>query len=275
MVAGRNVELVAVLSGPTSQVGGVDALLGEAGLGPVLEEYDRGPEKKADQPRQEHEAAFEKAHEAISASDLRARTQRVGPDLYRLSLVGWTGGFSDIVKIAAYPVSDQQNPVELPLAKVRGQALSLGDFPSYKLTGFVEFAVWTRFSDEAAIFALSLPEEGFPKTVAASIAKRHIKDENGLVSYLRMVLADDSFLAGFAAAPPSQGAPSDESSGQPAAKASLGVAEGLLELMAKAFSRKPDRLKEALSMIHLFEAEGIDPALLDLRVVFIQALKEP
>lgn len=148
----------------------------------------------------------------------------------------------------------------------------MGSFATESVTGIVAFEVVAATRPVALRFALNLPVDGMPEGRNAAILRTVIRNREGFLRYLLLLLGDLGMgvlpLAGVGGItgkwPPWIGM----SAGLP-----------LLEELTRALSRNPDRLREVAQVVERLckapDSENlIPPDFLDLWSVFAKVIDE-
>jgi hypothetical protein len=274
---GSNVELSAQLVGRRTRVGGIDDLLGAAGLGELLVHFEAPAEPAAPDPAEEAaQAALEAARDALAGAALEVRCGRTGPDawLLRLEPPGplLLGG---LAALRAWPVSvpDTNAADALPIAA--GAAVSLGTLDTASVTGIVAFELVAAARPRALRFALNLPLRGLSDERDGAVLRLVIRNRESFVRFLLLLLGDgrgdglpDPAVAGFPGALPG------------AVGRGSGCGESvapLLEELTRAYARDPERLRDVSRTLRELRAGADGPSVvpaefLALWQVFEQAL---
>jgi len=276
LIKRSNVELLAEIVGRTSQVGGIDDLMGEDGLGSMLTEYQRPedlPEKDEDELRARK--ALEDARDVLATADLRVRCVPVDND-WTMDLVSSEPlKFEGIAEMRAWPISVAEDRGVDALDLVDDRTVHLGRFGTASVTGIVAFNLSAEAKKLSLRLALNLPVDGLPENRDDAILRLVLNNREGFLRYLLLLLGEfaGDVLGGrsiFAhhghdgswRDPLSEGAP-------------------LLEEFARAFSRDPGRLEDVERVVQRLlrtdDAETaaiIPPKFLELWEVFKTAMAE-
>lgn len=235
LAGGRNVEFVVELIGRTSRVGGPSDWIGGDGIGPLLEPYVRSV--AVDDQAGKDERALEHLRDELARAPLALYCEEAEQGcrvvLRGIDRVNWNGAAARVWLVSsdealAVPVSPGTvNVTQDPLQ----QGVSLGDFAPQHITSFAGFSL--ARGDAALSFALKLPLFGGPEERDLEILRAAIRNRDGLVRYLMLLLGD---WAG------------DDGNGQ-----GEGMSHGderrpsfddapLFEMLARAYAREPERL---------------------------------
>lgn len=262
LVRGNNVEVLAELVGRRSRVGPVERLLDPADFSGVLTEYV--PDEARPSPSEEEvraEAALELARRTLAAAPLRVRCDPGGPDAWALTLRA-IPALRD-VEATAWPLSVK----EAAAVALRGDT-PLGTFATADVTGLLAFRLTS--AGRALAFALNVPVDGLPPDRDAAILRRVIRNRDGFLRYLRLLLGHFAGDDGEASGAPGGG--------------SWWVATGtggdaLLEDLVRAFARDRRRLDDVRRLVDRVRREDGDdivPAdFLALWDVFVAAMESP
>jgi hypothetical protein len=186
-VKARNLEILVELSGLESKVGGIDKLLSEEGLTDILTPYQP---PNPDEPKHMVSAAektLERIRERLSASALAISCAQID-DAWQLTL---TADSSINLEDAALLVW----PLTIPGERaVNGQALALGGgvvletVATEQVTSLIGFAL--ALGDEELRFGLEVPIDNPPLDRDAAIMRLIIRNRDGFLRYLLMMLED-------------------------------------------------------------------------------------
>jgi hypothetical protein len=193
-LSGRNIELLASLSGPTRAnggAGGVEALLGPEGFGSLLEDHARGGSGPIleDPSERRSRIAAEKALEAMRSAGLSLTCRKAGRGLYRLELSGAFAIPEEVTRILVWPVTGSAEEA-VDLVSVARRPLALGRFPASLLTGLLAVEIHTSQPDARQRLTLKLPVEGLPVERDGSVNRTIVKSLDDLVVYIRHVLSE-------------------------------------------------------------------------------------
>lgn len=273
LLAGINVEILAELTGRTSRVGGVDALLAADGLQEVLtpaEDTSGLPAPASEQQLALH--ALEQSRRQLAACDLWLRCEADGASgSWHLELLDLPDGLAQGQRLRIWPITvTQEHAVEPGLDSTL--PLALGSFAASSLTGLIAFELSHEEPPCRLRFVLNLPLEGLPAERDSAILQTVVRNREGFVRYLLLLLGgDDSGLAPAWAAGAGVGGAwrKGGESGLP-----------LLEELVRAYSRNPGKLKEVAQVIHLLRAGAgqecvLPEGFLETWQAFEQALETP
>ncbi|WP_018174065.1 phospholipase D family protein [Thioalkalivibrio sp. ALJ9] len=243
LLAQHNLEVIATLKGPRRKLGGIDDLLGEKGLGGVLQRWEPGERAApADAELVRARERLERARTELARGGLRVVCEAgSSEDMWRWWLVGQVE-LPESVNCRVWPVSRSPNDAA---ALGAGGAAGRSELPyggvAY-LTGVIAFELTDPAADHALRFALNLPIEGLPaEEREAAILRAVVDNRDGFLRYLMLLLANDDAAAG--AFIPMAG--SGHGHWQRVVLDEL----PLLEEMTRCYSREPERLRDIAEMI--------------------------
>lgn len=238
LVAGANVEFMVQLVGRASKVGLPGLWLTEDGLRPLLAEYER-TETVDDTEERMQRKRLEDLQALLCAADL---SLQCSPEsgTWRLDLVGLDQVCLGNVQGKAWPVTTRSDSA-VDLAD-GVSSLRLGVFSSQDLTAFVAFTL--TLGRHELSFALSLPLHGAPKDREIEMLRAVLRNREGFVRYLLLVLGD---WAGGDGGPMGNG----NGSGSGFRHEDL----PMFEMLAKAYARDPDRLVRVSEVVKRLQRE--------------------
>ena len=243
----ENIEIMVELVGKRSQVGGIDDMLSPNGLGELLIEYQEPESPKPPDPiRRAAEKALERARGELAAASLYIScAPKKGEEGWCCHLVA-----SELRKIEgvsaarAWPITvSQEHAVDLGSLFLKGDAF-LGNFSPQAVTGLIAFELFSNLPDVALRFTLNLPVEGLPAERDAAIIRTAIRNRNGFLRYLLMLLSE------FDDAPiPPILHPRDAGDETGSWRSGSFYAMPLLEELTRAYSRNPEKLLEVKEIV--------------------------
>ncbi|MCC6558756.1 MAG: phospholipase D family protein [Polyangiaceae bacterium] len=275
LLAGMNIEVLAELTGKASRVKNIEDLLGPEGLGPVLMPYTP-PEAPAplDQAEQAAERALEAARGLLVDAALTARCAREA-DGWALSVEAAAAVLlQGIAALRSWPLTVTEDRAADASGLVTAGRAALGRFAVASITGLIAFELTAAGVQKRLRFALNLPVVGLPAERDAAILRTVVRNRDGFLRYLLLLLGD---LSGMEE-PAGPGAGGGEGTGAWTGAASF--TSPLLEELTRAFSRDRARLREIGQVIrrlqeHADDAEAVvPPEVLELWQVFERALGE-
>ncbi len=270
LVAQHNLELLVTLEGPRRKLGGIGDLLGDEGLGAVLQPWAAG-----EQGIVENETAvaaqrrLQQSRVVIARSGLQVACEPGETEgRWCLMLHGGVDLLAS-VRVRVWPVS--RPPSDAVGFDPGAGVTELARVGPAHLTGVVAFELTDPDAEEALRFALNLPVDGLPADEReAAILRAVIGNREGFLRYLMLLLAgDDVGASGFM-----------RTAGAGSGRWRTGSMDDLplLEELTRCYSREPERLRDVAGIIErLRERTGtadVIPAEFDaLWKVYQQALE--
>ena len=273
LVAGRNVELLAELTGRRRRVGGVDAILGEEGIGDYLMPWNResSPPNEGDDAERLAEESLERARLALSAASIRVDCTQDGGH-WRLRMRTESPiQLDDVTSMRVWPITVRDELAAEALALCMGEEVDLGAFAAASVTGLVGFELHAASADVRLRFALNVPLHNPPHERDAAVLRIVLDNREGFLRYLLLLLGDFTEEPDWIEKRAGDGAGGEW---RPSVDASL----PLLEEMTRAFSRDPARLNEVRRVVERLHASAetsdvVPPDFLALWEVFARALE--
>lgn len=275
LLAGMNVEVLAELTGKWSRVKKIEDLLGPEGLGPVLSEY-APPEAppSVDEAEQAAEMALEAARDALADATLTVRCRRE-EDGWALSVeAAKPVQLQGMAALRAWPLTVTEDRAADALGLVTSGRAALGRFAVASITGLIAFELTAAAAPRKHRMALNLPVVGLPDERDAAILRTVVRNKDGFLRYLLLLLGDRAGTE----IPVGAGAGAGVGVGAWSGAASFTTP--LLEELTRAFSRDRERLREIGQVIRRLQehADGqeavVPPEILELWQVFERALEE-
>ena len=270
MVDARNVEVMVELVGRHSQVGRIEQLLAPEGFGGVLTDFD--PQTEVDpeaEARAETERHLELLQRRLAEADLSVHCGPADNGTWALALEATTDVSIGDAAASVWPLSLQPGQ-GVDLSVLAGaRSLHLATVDPADITGLVGFEL--RLNDLTRRFALNLEVLGLPEDRDAAILRRVVRNRDGFLRYLRLLLGGIS----------GDGAGGDEGAnggGQPWRFSSSGGTDALLEDLVRVWAREPARLRDVQRVVERLRGqEGDDGTIVPpdfdaLWTVFEQAL---
>lgn len=245
LIAASNIEILAQLRGPTKGVGGIDSVLGSEGLGEVLCDAllsDDVKEQESDETVAEQ--VLEDARKSLTQAELRLDCLSGEEGVWSLRLRG-AGARPDGVSSARFwPITvASDHGVEIWSEDDSERASVVGLSPA-SLTGLVAFDLVSPYGENQEKhlrFVLNLPVEGLPESRDAAILQTVVRNRDGFLRYLLLLLGGEDESASDAVG---------SGTGSSGFWASGGVGGmPLLEELVRAYCRTPERLKEVDAVI--------------------------
>lgn len=247
----NNTEILVELVGRTSQVGGIESLLGESGLHNMLTEYVNPEEvPSADEEIVMAEQALEKAKRSISDAGLIVRCEADGDD-WRLRLtVPNPLSLPGVAGIKAWPITVSDDRGSDVLHLTRSGIAEMGNYATVSVTGLIAFKLESEIRNLTMRMVLNLPVVGLPVNRDDAIFKLVLKNREGFLRYILLILGEyaDDKPNGEELTHTGGGASSwgDGFSGE----------VPILEELARAFSRDPDKLKDIAEIVRRLKRDN-------------------
>jgi hypothetical protein len=274
MEAGLNVEVVAELVGKRTRVGTVDDVLGVKGLQDVLVEYAPSDDRPPPDPaRLAAEEAAARIRRLLAEARLTLHCEPVEGDWELCLRAPCDIALEGVTGLSVWPLTVTEDRAIRVASVGQGEVVRLGRLPTALVTGFLAFAVGTAVEDVRARFVLNLPVEGLPAEREAAILRTVVRNREGFLRYLLLLLGESGGPLDLVPALPGNG--------MSAQRWQCGSWEDmpLLEELARAFSRDPARIADVgRVVVQLTGADGapdvVPPEFLDLWQTFTAALEE-
>lgn len=277
----KNIEILVELSGKCnerSEIKGIDELLAGDSLGGLLELYQEPKDPQPPDPAVEQAtAALEQAQEELVAADLRVCcVQGEDQENWQCFLkAARPVRPQGITGIRAWPITvPPAYAQDVSRLFLNGEA-RLGTFSLPALTGLIAFELASPLPEVTLRFTLNLPLEGPSAERDAALFRAVIRNQQGFLRYLLLLLRDS------AAEPISPGLPSSMPTLRPNDWRSY-TFDGLplLEELVRAFCRAPERLAEInrlMSRLHTPPQQGeeiVPPEFRQLWTIVTAALEK-
>lgn len=273
VIACKNVEVMVELTGRRGRVGGIDALLGTEGMGPLLVPYMQTGEAPDDHDLLEAENALEEARRTIANADLRAVCEpRDGAWDIALATASEPLLSAGVATIKVWPATVHEERAIDGAPLLREGHLVISGLAAASVTGLIVFRLTAAKAATTLAFVLNVPVDGLPSDRDGAILAGAIRNRDDFLRYLLLLLAgtdDDSFLGG-----------------RPSVLAGLTSGWGaggtgdfpLLEELVRAFGRSPERLQDVDKVVRKLEtsSEGreiLPPGFLELWSTFRSAME--
>ena len=249
LIAGKNVELLVELVGKRKTVGGIDDLLSPDGMGEYLVDFNVAITSETDTARSDAEALLEKARSRLSDAVLSVACRPGSTtDSWELLLGGEIPPLEGVTYAVAWPITVNPDTPATLRDRPLEAGIRLGEYAAASVTGLIAFALRTAHPDVSVRFVLNLPLEGVPEDRATAILQTVIRNRDGFIRYLLLLLGEAEATA------------SDSGFGSGWARwlARLGAGEDvpLLEELTRAYSRNPDKLSEIASLMKDLSRRG-------------------
>ena len=262
----RNLEILVELRGLTSKVGGIDKLLDEDGIFDILTPYlSPGP----DEPKTADSAArksLERVRDRLARATFSLACLQID-DAWQLTLTGDSPIDLECVSLLIWPLTIARDRGANGEALVAGGEVVLQSLATEQVTSLLGFGL--TFDGEELRFGLEVPIDNPPLDRDAAIMRLMLRNRDGFLRYLLMMLED---LSG-------EGAGARSRQIKRAGGEGLGKSGDdfpLFEVLARSFVRDPERLRSISKLVKdLASGTGdsvVPPEFLSLWSVFEQAL---
>ena len=270
-----NTEILVELTGRKSRVGGIETLLGEGGLGPVLSDYV--PPQESPLPDDEEtraRKALEAARDSLAAAELEVVCE-ADTDAWRLTLASSRHiAFSGISQLKAWPITISEDRASDAYGLNSSRVVELGRFATESVTGLIAFEFVAEINKKISLrMVLNLPVAGLPENRDDAIFRLVLNNKEGFLRYVLLLLSEyaGGFFGGrdIFGTKGNTGSLTDDFSGDTA----------ILEELVRAFSRGPDKLEEVKSVVNRLTSDRtkpspVPPEFLKLWAVFETAMEE-
>ena len=269
-----NTEILVELVGKRSRVGGIEALLGEKGLGSVLSEYVPSQEPPiTEEEKDRARKALEAAKDSLSEAALKVICE-VEEDDWRLTLESSSRvTLSGISRLRAWPITVTEQRASDAYGLSDSQATALGKFATESVTGLIAFELVTEIKEVSFRMVLNLPVVGLPENRDDAIFRFILNNQEGFLRYVLLLLGEytDGFGGGrniFSL-----------KNGTDSAASGFAGDVAVLEELVRAFSRDADKLKDVAAVVDRLMRDqtmpsAVPPEFLRLWAVFEAAMEE-
>lgn len=273
IIDSTNVEVMVELKGRHSQVGRIEQLLDpKVGFAGVLTDFDPLTEVDPEEAARAHaEAELERIQLCVAAATLAVRCVPDADGNWRLTLSSGAPIALDGVAARAWPLTLLPDRSADAASLATGAEVDLGVLAAADVTGLVGFEL--AIDGVARRFALNLRVDGLPEARDAAILRRIVRNREGFLRYLRLLLGMLGSGLEVEDEPGTGGRGTWNGSGG-------GADEALLEDLVRAWSREPARLRDVQRVVERLrghEAEDgavVPPDFEALWTVFEQVLGE-
>lgn len=245
LLYGRNVELMVELIGKHSKVGTPDSWLGEKGLQHLLKPYERSPFAPTEETINARKT-LDALHKEISNRVLEIRCETVG-DNWTLILSGLESLDMREAHMAVWPLTLNSERAVVFTPENCNTPVKMGVVSKQEITSFVGFLL--KLGDEELRFGLDIPLLNPPEGRDLEILRQALKNREGFVRYLVLLLGDWT-PAGANATSSAEGAQGWGGVGQT-------KDVPLFEMLARAYAREPERLKQVATVVARLRNEGV------------------
>ncbi|MCY4611098.1 MAG: phospholipase D family protein [Gammaproteobacteria bacterium] len=248
LVGGHNVEFFAELAG--SRTGGIDALLGEDGIGEYIVPWTSDGKSEVDPKKEEGEKIRDRVREALTAAKFRVGcVEDTRSGKWQLNLSGNTAiDLQGVKALRAWPITVRDTHAVNMLGSMSRGIVNLGAYSLQSVTGLIAFEVVSDPDGMETRFTLNLPLDDPPEGRHAAILRAALKNREGFLRYLLLLLGEFDGGLGQNIDGIGSGA-----GGQWSDKGEDVLP--LLEEMTRAFSRDPTRLHEIRGAVERLESE--------------------
>ncbi len=256
------VEVMAELVGRPEALGAAETLLGDDGLGALLEDFVPPPGPPPDPVVDRNKRILEEACGVVAAADLRLICRRGdgdGGDRWHLRLRSESSvDLSSDLEVCVWPITQPRKRAADGRPLLNGGDIDFAPMDIAQVTRFVAFRIALREKDpEAApeVFVLCVPVDGLPmRERNDEIARRMVRNQRGFLRYILFLLGAFDPYATTGVRQDGTG-PINGRSGAVAGDSGFGSLP-LLEEMTRAYSRDPARLDTVRRLIqHLRESD--------------------
>lgn len=243
--AGSNVEFLCALTGRYSQTSTPEKILGSEGFGPILVPYERS-DRQVDPGELKVRETLEGMRNLLADSMLQGACSANGPGVWKVSLTGLPIDLSSGVELHVWPVTQLSSQA----VDCTGQAsMEFSPLAAAEVTAIFGFRLSLDGQEES--FARAIPLSGSPPEREAEILMRILRNPNGFLRYLRLLLEELSGAGSGEGMPPWFHAGT--------AGGSAVEDSPFFEMLAKAYSRNPDSLKSIDDLVRRLEgSQGQD-----------------
>ena len=248
LVGGQNIEFMAELVG--RRAGGIDALLGEEGIGEYIIPWVAGEGPPVDPEKEQAERILDRVRDALAGAGLRVGcVEDARSGKWQLNLCGDAAIDLEGVKaLRAWPITVRDGRAADILGFMDRREINLGTYSIQSITGLIAFEVVSELAGMEVRFTLNLPLENLPGDRYAAILRTVLSNRENFLRYLLLLLGE--FDGGLARKIEGVGLGSNgrwPGGGEDAFP--------LLEEMARAFSRDPGRLREIRGTVRRLDSE--------------------
>ena len=249
----KNIELLVGLEGEKNEIGGIDELLHDDGLGKYLVPFECSGQAgtDADLETRKAEECIERARLKLAESRLSLQCNKAsGGDSWTLTLAGNIPPLDGIQIAVAWPITVTESS-GVDVVKNDSGKIDLGEFSTSSVTGLIAFKLKSQHhSDFSVSFVMNLPIEGISSAERNSaILETVIRNQDGFIKYLLLLLGDAST---------DENATPGYGTGfyRWISRLPNGEEIPLLEEMVRAYSRYPDKLREISDVVRELSSRG-------------------
>lgn len=249
----QNVEALVELRGERNKIG-INKFIDEKSENSIvnfLKEYgkttlDEG-EKKKENLEKELEKKLEEYKENLLKIGLRMKIKPESEELYKIIIcpnITNSKYSSEEIKGICYPITLQKQTNKIDITLLWKNKIIFHKVPLLSLTSLVAFELNIKENgiSQKMAFVLNLPVEGMPERRNDKIIRAILKDSNGFIQYLRILLTENQNIFMFNH---NFGNNYLEGHGHQKNKMPMPLVEELI----KALSRDPDKIKNIHDLI--------------------------
>lgn len=246
LLAGINTEFMVELVGranAANKAGPPEALIQEHGLGPLLTDFVRTETATPDVDAVE--TSLERVRDALAAASLRLDCVRDDNE-WALHLMGATSVHTGKVEVTAWPVTVREERA-LPINNGDAANVAFKGLLSHEVTSLIAFRL--RCQGVELSFTLDVEITGAPLDRDLEILRAALKNRDGFVRYLQLLLGDWQPFGEGASGRRRNGKPSDPGADDPVP---------LFELMVRSLAHDPSRLSNIAQVVERLRQEASD-----------------
>lgn len=269
-----NTEILVELAGRTSRIGGIDTLLGESGLHDILAEYVKPEEVTLDDEETvKAEQDLEKARRLLADAGMIVRCEAEGDD-WRLLLTGPAPlSLPGVSGMKAWPITVSVDRRSDVLHLTQSGIADMGNYATESVTRLIAFELESEIRNLSLRMVFNLPVVGLPENRDDAIFKLILKNREGFLRYILLILGeyagDISNVEELTHTGDGASSWGDGFSGE----------VPILEELARAFSRDPDKLKDIAEIVRRLKRDNehsriIPDGFTELWKVFEVAMEE-
>jgi hypothetical protein len=237
----QNVEALVELRGERRKVG-INKFLDEYGK-TILDEE----EKKKENLEKELEKKLEEYKANLLEMGLRMKIKPESEGFYKIIIYPGKGHFKDFsekIKGLCYPITLLKQTNKIDISFLRKDKITFHKIPLLSLTSLVAFElnIKDKGISQKMEFVLNLPVEGMPERRNDKIIRAILRDTNGFIQYLRILLTENQNIFLFNHNITNYGKNDYENRQN---RIPMPLAEELI----KALSRNPDKIKSIHDLI--------------------------
>ena len=240
LVQRSNTEILVELSGKRSRIGGVDSLLGENGLGPVLSEHVPSQEPEASEDHVQR--SLEQVRNSLGEAGLKVVCE-ADEDIWRLTLLSARPvELSGISDLKAWPITVAKSRAADAYGLEGSLKVELGKFVAESVTGLIAFELLAERITLRMV--LNLPVEGLPGNRDDAIFRFILNSKEGFLRYILLLLGE--YSGGFDSGKDIFRTKNETGSTTEDFPDNIAV----LEELVRAFSRDPEKLKDVAEIVN-------------------------